>query len=232
MLASRLLLYVHSSAPVLRRWIRSIDLTKVLISFLSLDRSRNDGMKSTISQSILNIQRTSPMPTISYVLPSFSLLLLPNQCNIRKTEKAISFKPKQEYLERSKSITSNPQSDAVRFDGQTALVTGGGAGLGRAYCLMYARLGANVVVNDMSKTNAEAVVAEIVKGALCLLSSCSPLNFSHTDVDDCSSQLEERQWLLLNRSSKVKRLWPPLSPLSVDCTVRSSSFPLLFPFFH
>lgn len=29
---------------------------------------------------------------------------------------------------------------------------------------MYGRLGANVVVNDMSKANADAVVAEIVKG--------------------------------------------------------------------
>jgi hypothetical protein len=29
---------------------------------------------------------------------------------------------------------------------------------------MYGRLGASVVVNDMSKANADAVVAEIIKG--------------------------------------------------------------------
>lgn len=71
----------------------------------------------------------------------------------------------QEYLERAKKIASNPQSEAVRFDGQTALITGAGAGLGRAYALMYAKFGANVVVNDMSKEAAEGVVAEIQKGA-------------------------------------------------------------------
>lgn len=31
-------------------------------------------------------------------------------------------------------------------------------------CMMYAKLGANVVVNDMSKENAESVVADIKAG--------------------------------------------------------------------
>ncbi len=50
---------------------------------------------------------------------------------------------------------------AISFEGQVAIVTGSGAGLGRAYAHELARRGAAVVVNDFAPDRADAVVAEI-----------------------------------------------------------------------
>ena len=51
-------------------------------------------------------------------------------------------------FERSKQVKSNKSDGEVRYDGKTALVTGAGNGLGRAYARLFARFGANVVVNN------------------------------------------------------------------------------------
>ncbi|KDR76315.1 hypothetical protein GALMADRAFT_121279 [Galerina marginata CBS 339.88] len=78
-------------------------------------------------------------------------------------------------LEAAKKLPSNPQaSPAVRFDGQTVVITGAGAGLGRAYAHMYGKLGANIVVNDVSEKGANAVVDEVIKaGGKAVAAICS-----------------------------------------------------------
>lgn len=69
-----------------------------------------------------------------------------------------------ELLERAKEAPENPQGDhKINYKDQTVLITGAGAGLGRAYALLFGKLGANVVVNDMSDKAAVAVVDEIKK---------------------------------------------------------------------
>lgn len=49
----------------------------------------------------------------------------------------------------------------LNLEGKVAIVTGGGAGIGRAVCLGLAREGAQVVVVDLNLENGKAVVEEI-----------------------------------------------------------------------
>ena len=49
----------------------------------------------------------------------------------------------------------------MRLEGQVAIVTGGGGGIGKATCLAFAKEGADIVIPEVNLANAEAASAEI-----------------------------------------------------------------------
>ena len=49
----------------------------------------------------------------------------------------------------------------MRLEGKVAVITGAGQGLGRAYALVFAKQGADIVVNDVNEENANSVVKEV-----------------------------------------------------------------------
>ncbi len=75
------------------------------------------------------------------------------------------------YFWKAVPLPTDEDPDAIGFHGQVAIITGAGAGLGRAYALDLARRGARIVVNDLggaadgsgdgANTPADDVVAEI-----------------------------------------------------------------------
>lgn len=66
-----------------------------------------------------------------------------------------------ELLENANELKENESDKGIVFTDKVVLVTGGGAGIGRIYCLQFAKYGAKIVVNDLA--NPDDVVQEIQK---------------------------------------------------------------------
>lgn len=64
-------------------------------------------------------------------------------------------------LEKSMKLSPSPKGEDFNFSGKVVLITGAGAGIGRAYALAFAKLGAKLVINDL--VNPDSVVQEIQK---------------------------------------------------------------------
>jgi 2-keto-3-deoxy-L-fuconate dehydrogenase len=61
-----------------------------------------------------------------------------------------------------------------RLDNKTAVVTGGGSGIGKAIALLFSRRGADVYIIDMNEEGGKAVVQEIVhSGGIAVFKKCN-----------------------------------------------------------
>jgi NAD(P)-dependent dehydrogenase (short-subunit alcohol dehydrogenase family) len=92
--------------------------------------------------------------------------------------------------------------DAFSLKGQTAVVTGGANGIGRAVATGLARSGAHVVVMDLDFSAAQFAVSEIMKEGLSATAICVDVK-DEVQVDQAMKQayeLHQRLDILINNA--------------------------------
>src|SRR6202043_3260127 len=93
------------------------------------------------------------------------------QCREATTARGMGGESASRTGDRRRSGGTNLMSG--RFEGQTALVTGGGRGIGAATAMRFAAEDAKVVISDLDLEPAEAIAAQIrINGAAALAVAC------------------------------------------------------------
>ncbi len=108
-------------------------------------------------------------------------------------------------------------------EGRTVIITGAGAGLGRAYALAFAAQGANVVVNDIRQDAAESVVAEVkAAGGLALANDgdITTVAGAQTIVDAAVAAFGEVHVLVNNAGVLRDRMFLSLTEDDWDTVMR------------
>jgi len=107
--------------------------------------------------------------------------------------------------------------------GRTVIITGAGGGLGRAYALAFAAEGANVVVNDIRREAAEAVVDEICSNggqAIASDGDITTLSSAQGIVDAALAAFGEVHVLVNNAGVLRDRMFISLSEEDWDMVMR------------
>ncbi|KAJ5661532.1 peroxisomal multifunctional beta-oxidation protein [Penicillium maclennaniae] len=121
-------------------------------------------------------------------------------------------------LKQAQQLPPNEPGVDVAFKGRVAVVTGGGAGLGRAYCIQLAKLGASVVVNDLMDPG--TVVDEIRAFG----GTAVPNNFGRIDV------LINNAGILRDKSfqNMTDKIWDEVVNIHLRATYKCSKAAYLY----